>query len=285
MKTLLMPSELANLMENTSTVVIDTRDPESYAAGHIPGAVNIREIFTYLATTDTDGLDELEDKFAELFGSAGLSGAETAVLYEDAMNTGFGQSCRGYFLLKSLGYEKAAVLHGGLAGWEAEGLPVTTEVPRPTPVAFPVSSSPTSLIATEDEVLDAISDPDVVLLDVRDKDEWIGVSSSPYGVDFCPRKGRIPGAVWLEWYNLMYEDEDGISMFQDPQTVAEACSKIGITGDSEVIIYCFKGARASNTFVALQEAGIKNLKIYFGSWNEWSRNFDLPIDENVLAAA
>ncbi|MEJ2441051.1 MAG: rhodanese-like domain-containing protein, partial [Gammaproteobacteria bacterium] len=70
-----------------------------------------------------------------------------------------------------------------------------------------------------------------------------------------------------------------------PQTVAEACSKIGINADSEVIIYCFKGARASNTFVALQEAGIKNLKIYFGSWNEWSRNLDLPIDENVLAAA
>ncbi|MEJ2399220.1 MAG: rhodanese-like domain-containing protein, partial [Gammaproteobacteria bacterium] len=195
MKTLLQPIELANLMENTPVVVIDTRDPESYAAGHIPGAVNIREIFTYLATTDTDGLDELEDKFAELFGKAGLSGEETAVLYEDAMNTGFGQSCRGYFLLKSLGYENAAVLHGGLAGWEAEGLPVTTDVPMPTPVTFPVSSSPTSLIATEDEVLDAISDPDIVLLDVRDKDEWIGVSSSPYGVDFCPRKGRIPSAV------------------------------------------------------------------------------------------
>ncbi len=31
-------------------------------------------------------------------------------------------------------------------------------------------------------------------LDVRDVDEWIADSSSPYGKDFCPRKGRIPGA-------------------------------------------------------------------------------------------
>jgi thiosulfate/3-mercaptopyruvate sulfurtransferase len=31
----------------------------------------------------------------------------------------------------------------------------------------------------------------------------------------------------------------------------------------------------------LQEAGIKNVKIYFGSWNEWSRDPSLPIDEGA----
>lgn len=285
MKTLLNPIELSNLIEKTPVVIIDTRDPDSYAAGHIPGAVNVRDIFTYLATTDTEGLDALEDKFAELFGAAGISGVETVVLYEDSMNTGFGQSCRGYFLLKSLGYDKAAVLHGGLVAWEAEGLPVTTEEPTPTTATFPVASAPTTLIATEADMLEAISDPDIVILDVRDKDEWIGVSSSPYGIDFCPRKGRIPGAVWLEWYNLMEEVEDGIAVFNTPEKILAACEKIGITKDSKVYIYCFKGARASNTFVALQEAGIKDMKIYFGSWNEWSRNFDLPIDEGELVAA
>ena len=285
MKSLLSPTELSNLMEKTSVVVIDTRDPDSYAAGHIPGAVNVRDIFTYLATTDTDGLDALQDKFAELFGAAGISGAETVVLYEESMNSGFGQSCRGYFLLKSLGYDKAAVLHGGLVAWEAEGLPVTTEIPVTTAVAFPIGSAPTTLIATEEDMLEAIDDPDIVILDVRDKDEWLGLSSSPYGIDFCPRKGRIPGAVWLEWYNLMDEGEDGIAFFREPETILAACKKIGITENSKVFIYCFKGARASNTFVALQEAGIKDLKIYFGSWNEWSRNFDLPIDEGELVAA
>jgi thiosulfate/3-mercaptopyruvate sulfurtransferase len=285
MKTLLKPNEVANLIEKTPVVLIDTRDPESYAAGHLPGAVNIREIFTYLATTDTAGLDALEGKFAELFGAAGLSGEETAVLYEDSMNTGFGQSCRGYFLLQSLGYHKAAVLHGGLAAWKEAGLPITTELPVVAPATFPVESAPTTLIATEADMLAAIDDPEIVILDVRDKDEWIGVSSSPYGVDFCPRKGRIPGAVWLEWYDLMKETDDGIAMFQEPEKILAACEKLGISKDSKVYIYCFKGARASNTFVGLQEAGIKNMKIYFGSWNEWSRNFDLPIDEGELVVA
>lgn len=285
MKTLLSPVELANLMEKTPVVVIDTRDPDSYAAGHIPGAVNVRDIFTYLATTDTDGLDALADKFAELFGAAGISGEETVVLYEDSMNTGFGQSCRGLFLLKSLGYDKTAVLHGGLIAWKAAAMPVITESSCPTPANFPVASAPTSLIATEADMLAAVTDPDIVILDVRDKDEWLGLSSSPYGIDFCPRKGRIPGAVWLEWYNLMDESEDGIALFREPEKILAACKKIGISQASKVYIYCFKGARASNTFVALQEAGIKDIKIYFGSWNEWSRNFDLPIDEGELVAA
>ena len=195
MKALLRPNELANLIEAEPVVIIDTRDPEAYTADHIPGAVNIRDIFTYLATTDTDGLDALQDTFAELFGKAGLSGAETAVFYEDSMNTGFGQSCRGYFLLKSLGYEKSAVLHGGMAAWINDGLPTTSVVPETTAAVFPLSASPTSLIATEDDILSALDDEDILLLDVRDEDEWLGLSSSPYGVDFCPRKGRCVSVI------------------------------------------------------------------------------------------
>ena len=273
-KVLISPTELANLIESEPVVIIDTRDPETYAADHIPGAVNIRDIFTYLATTDVDGLDAIEHKFAELFGSAGISGEETVVFYEDAMNTGFGQSCRGYFLLTSLGYEKAAVLHGGLQAWIDDGLPTTQQTSENQQVTFSVTTPPTSLMVTQDDMLAAIDDPTIKILDVRDKDEWIGVSSSPYGVDFCPRKGRIPGAVWLEWYKLMDEREIGYSTFRSNEDILSACAELGITKDSTVYLYCFKGARASNTFVALQEAGIENIKIYFGSWNEWSRNCD-----------
>ena len=42
-----------------------------------------------------------------------------------------------------------------------------------------------------------------------------------------------------------------------------------------------QGPRASNTLVALKEAGIKNVSLYFGSWNEWSRDPSLPIEEGL----
>ena len=46
-------------------------------------------------------------------------------------------------------------------------------------------------------MLKSLGDDAIIKLDVRDVDEWIGTSSSPYGPDFAPRKGRIPGAKCL----------------------------------------------------------------------------------------
>ncbi len=114
---LISADDLVTFMKSEPCVIIDTRNPDAYAAGHIPGAVNLHEIFTFLATSTPEGMDELKKKFAAAFGGAGLSGSETAVIYEQSMNSGFGQSCRGYFLLEFLGYPKIKVLHGGFEAW------------------------------------------------------------------------------------------------------------------------------------------------------------------------
>ncbi|MGF1658372.1 MAG: sulfurtransferase [Rubrimonas sp.] len=280
-KALISPQELA-AMENV--VIIDTRSPDAYAAGHIPGAVNLHDIFTYLATSDAAGVAEMTSRFAEEFGAAGLSGAETAVLYEQSMNTGFGQSCRGYFLLSFLGYDKACVLHGGLEAWTAAGMALSTETPAPAPAAFPMSEAGAHLLLTKEDVLAALGDPSVALLDVRDVDEWIADSSSPYGKDFCPRKGRIPGAKWVEWYRLMKPSAAGPVIKSGPEVLAELAT-VGITAETPVYLYCFKGARASNSFLALRQAGVRDVRIYFGSWNEWSRDPSLPIEEGLPYAA
>ncbi|MEM8956397.1 MAG: sulfurtransferase [Pseudomonadota bacterium] len=277
---LVSPAEL-NEMTGPETVIIDTRDPDSFAAGHIPGAVNLHDIFTYLATSTPDGMKELSEKFATAFGAAGLDGEKTAVLYEASMNSGFGQSCRGYFLLSYLGYPKVKVLHGGLQAWEAAGLPLSTDTATPEPASFPIDPAASDLMLDVEAVKAALG-TDIALLDVRDVDEWIGESSSPYGKDFCPRKGRLPGAVWIEWYRMMKPTAEG-PMFKSKDEVLAECASVGITPDTPVYLYCFKGARASNTYVALKEAGITDVRMYFGSWNEWSRDPSLPIEEGAPA--
>ncbi len=278
-KVLVTPAELQAMM-GPDVVVIDTRSPDAYAAGHIPGAVSVHEIFTYLATSTPDGMAELRGKFAAAFGAAGLSGAETAVCYEESMNSGFGQSCRGYFLLSWLGYPKAKVLHGGYQAWKAAGLMTTTEQTVSTGKAFPLSSTGAEMMIDRDAMLAAVGDNSIVKLDVRDVDEWVGTSSSPYGPDFCPRKGRIPGAKWLEWYRMMKPTAAG-PMFKAPDEIRAEAHTAGIGTDTPVYLYCFKGARASNTLVALKEAGVKDVRMYFGSWNEWSRDESLPIESGM----
>jgi thiosulfate/3-mercaptopyruvate sulfurtransferase len=279
-KVLVTPAELSELVTTEPVVIIDTRDPATYAAGHLPGAVNVHDIFTYLATSTPEGVAAMREKFAAIFGAAGLSGEETAVVYEQSMNTGFGQSCRGYVLLSYLGYPKVKILHGGYAAWTAAGLPTTTEVPTPVAKSFALDPDAMSILVDLQAMKAAVADPNIVKLDTRDVDEWIADSSSPYGKDFCPRKGRIPGAVWIEWYRMMKPTPAG-PMFKSTDEILAECASVGVTPKTPVVLYCFKGARASNTLVALKEAGIENVTLYFGSWNEWSRDPALPIETGL----
>jgi thiosulfate/3-mercaptopyruvate sulfurtransferase len=269
--------ELSGLLDRDDVIIIDTREPENYLREHIPGAINIYDIFSYLVTKDNGGYDAMRKKFAALFGDAGICCCERVIVYEDAMDNGYGRSCRGFFILKHLGHKNVTVLHGGFQRWLEEKLPVSGIVPLPVKKIFPVNLD-NSIILTWEEVLVSMDDPEIILLDCRDRSEWIGISSSPYGPDFTPRKGRIPGAVWIEWYEMMRHDGT-IPWFKEPEELREVFAQVGITAESKVYTYCFKGARTSNVFISMKLAGINNVRNYFGSWNEWSRDLSLPIEQ------
>ena len=160
------------------------------------------------------------------------------------------------------------------------GLAVSTAPVAPAPATFPVDATGSELMLDAAQMQAALDDPAAVILDVRDVDEWVGASSSPYGRDFCPRKGRLPGAVWIEWYRMMKPSPAG-PVFKSREEVLAECATVGIASDTPVRLYCFKGARASNTFLALKEAGVRDVRLSFGSWNEWSRDPALPIDEGL----
>jgi thiosulfate/3-mercaptopyruvate sulfurtransferase len=156
-------------------------------------------------------------------------------------------------------------------------MPTSTAVTTPQAKSFPLDPGAAGILVDLQSMKAAVADPNIVKLDTRDVDEWIADSSSPYGKDFCPRKGRIPGAVWLEWYRMMKPTPNG-PMFKSRDEILAECATVGVTPSTPVVLYCFKGARASNTLVALKEAGVENVTLYFGSWNEWSRDPSLPIE-------
>lgn len=268
--------ELLDILNNVNLVIIDTREPEDYIISHIPGAINLYDIFTYLATKENGGYDFMRKTFARLFGTVGINSDKKVVVYEDAMDNGYGRSCRGLFILKYLGHKNVTVLHGGFQAWLMKNYPTTKEIPVPAQKDFVVSID-NSMIIDSEEMLAALNNPNVTILDVRDHAEWIGVSSSPYGPNFAPRKGRLPGAKWLEWYNMM-KNVNSIPWFKEPEELKKLFAEVGVTPESNVIIYCFKGARTSNVYISMKMAGIKNVKCYFSAWNDWSRDFSLPIE-------
>ena len=281
-KILYSPEEAESLVREGRAVLLDIRDQEPFEQGHIPGAVNVPDVFYYLAETTADGLDALHRQFAEIFGAAGLDGDKIAIVYEDALNAQYGGSCRGYWLLSYLGYPAAGILDGGLRAWTGSGRGLEKGKQLAETAQFPLNPQP-ELMVTLDEMRAEVAGGQAQLLDNRDRDEWLGESSSPYGKDFVPRKGRLPGATWLEWYSLMVDGE--IPRFKSPDEIREIAAECGLSPDDDIIIYCFKGARASNTFVALRLAGFRHLRIYLGSWNEWSKDPELPIESGIPGAA
>ena len=258
---------------------IDVRAPERYAEGHIPEAANIHTFFTFLATSDKQGVQELRGTFETLLQDAGINGSdnEHVVTYEDSLHTLYGASCRALYILKLLGHQGVSVLNGSYEGWVKQGLPTTTKAPQVSKGSFQAGWEP-EIWSGKEETAKVLDDHSAVLLDVRDPEEWTGMSSSPYGVDFAPRKGRLPGAVHILWKDLMEKRDDGLIHFKNRDEILKMCAAKGITPDKKIIVYCFKGARASNTFIALKEAGFDNVTNYFASWNEWSRDDGLSID-------
>ena len=99
---LISPAELNRLRQTEPTVLIDTRDPIQFAEAHIAGAVNVRDVFTYLATSTSGGLATLREKFADAFGKAAgaspISAFEwrTSSACEDAVSARPSQNCAAW---------------------------------------------------------------------------------------------------------------------------------------------------------------------------------------------
>ncbi len=96
------PAELhAQRESGVAPVVIDVRTPAEYASGHVPGAVNIP-------------FDRVAERIGEVDAPHGV-----------ALYCMIGPRARkGESALLAAGYEKIFHLEGGLAAWQAAGLPV-----------------------------------------------------------------------------------------------------------------------------------------------------------------
>lgn len=274
---LLSPAE-ALQRQTDGALIIDVRDAEDYKNEHIAGAVSIPQMFYHLSKTADEDLEEAKGVFQDLFRKAGVTSETLVILYEDGFKSRFGGSFRGWWWLNFFGHSNAAVLDGGYKAWKSDGLPVDDTEVVPASSDFEITIDE-SVLARKQEVLDAINDPNVILLDNRDAREWFCEGSSPYDTpeeDFSPRRGRIPGATWLEWNDLM--DDSDSPTFRSPEEIREIMKSHGMEPESDIIIYCFKGSRASNTFAALKYAGFTKLRNYLGSWYEWAADDSLPIE-------
>lgn len=262
---LLSPQELQAKLSDANVRVIDIRDPKSYAANHIPGAVNAPYGQWRGPATNPGELPGLP-KLTTLVQSLGLTPSTHAVVVSSGADaTDFGASARVYWTLKVLGLKELSVLNGGLKGWTAAGLPQNNEAVKIAASSFKPRLDQT-LIATTDEVLAHVKAKDAVLLDARPAAFFNGDTRAP--------AAKVPGTL-PEAVNVTHDKwfAPGSSTFVNADQAKQIAASSPVDPAKDTVSFCNTGHWAATNWFALSEVlGQKNVKLYAGSMTEWSQN-------------
>lgn len=277
MDLLITPRELSGALRLTRTpgparafgaapLIVDARPAESFAQGHISGAIHLDLWGFSLIDTDEAPRRAFLWMIHHVLEQRGINASRPVVVYEDSSGM---RAARVFWFLEYFGHPDARVLDGGFSAWLDAGLPVTRDAVAPRAVEWKAEPR-AELAAGWKDVALRLESPDAVILDTRSDDEYYG------RVARAKRGGAIPGAVHVEWTRNL--DEDGA--FKPVSELRAMYESAGVTGDKEVIAYCQGGYRAAHGYLALRLLGYPRVKNYLGSWKEWGDREELPVQKH-----
>ena len=237
-----------------------------YDAGHIPSSA-----FLNLQTDLSDNaspfrftmpaLEELAQKFAQ----HGIGDDTRVVLYA---RKNMQWATRIWWMLRSVGFDNAAILDGGWDKWSLEDRPVSTDATTYAPAQLTCVPRP-ELFVGKEEVQAAIGDGNTCTLNALSAELHSG-KIHRYG-----RPGRIPGSVNVPAADLQIGDA---KVLAEAEAVAAKFAGVGASPDKRIILYCGGGIAATLDAFLLYQLGFEDLTVYDNSMSEWATNERLPIE-------
>ena len=274
---LVSAEELAAALGRFDLALIDARfrldDPaqgeRDYIAGHLPGAV-YAHLDRDLSDHSRKGhgrhpLPEATD-FSERLGGWGITPAHQVVVYD--ASDGAMAAARAWFLLKLLGHRNVAVLDGGYARWTQLGLPATTDMPQPEPIAYE-GKYDASLLANAEELAhpDAVDAP--LLVDARAAERYRG------DVEPIDRvAGHVPGAINRPYALNLQADGRFRAV---AELAAEYRALLNGVAPDRAVLMCGSGVTACHDLLAMEHAGLHGARLYADSWSGWTGDPSRPV--------
>jgi thiosulfate/3-mercaptopyruvate sulfurtransferase len=255
-----------------ATVVIDIRDPKSYATGHIAGALNA-PYGTWRGPESNPGELPSLEHLTKLVQRLGLTPDTHVIVTSTGKDaTDFGAAARVYWTLKVLGLQNLSVLNGGITAWQAAGFSLDTK-PVSTTASTHTPSINQSMIATRAEVVSSVQSGKAQLIDARPTAFFDG--STRHTAAKLP--GTLKGAVSVEHSTWFAPNSSLVVPENEAKKLALATP---VKGTQEVISFCNTGHwAATNWFVLSELVGQPNVKLYAGSMVDWTQaDGALPMD-------
>jgi thiosulfate/3-mercaptopyruvate sulfurtransferase len=245
--------------------IVNGRD--HYEQGHIPGSAFADIIHELSDQQNKKFMFPMPSvaQFAAAMSRYGVGEGSRVVLYDDMFNI---WAARVWWMLRSFGFENAAVLNGGWKKWANEGRPIST-APSTYPAAHFVARPRPERIATKDEVLAAIGSGATCLVNGLDPEEFAGRGPVRYG-----RPGHIPSSVNLPSVGVV---DLATSTYLKPEQLHALAMQTGAMSKERVIAYCGGAIAASSAAFALSLLGVANVALYDGSLTEWAADPALPL--------
>jgi thiosulfate/3-mercaptopyruvate sulfurtransferase len=267
---LISTAELSEHLSDPDWLVADCRfelgKPEAGRAawreGHIPGALHVDlERDLSAPVTPETGRHPLPaaGEFAATLSRLGV-GLQTRVACYDGGSGAF--AARLWWMLRWVGHDAVAVLDGGFAAWTAEGRPISREAALRPPARFVAHPRP-EMVCDAGEVARSLARGQT-LVDVRGAERFEGRVEPLDAV-----AGHVPGAV-----NLPYsENLEASGRFRSPERLASLWrERTGAAPGRAPICMCGSGVTACQGLLALESAGVRDARLYAGSWSEWIRD-------------
>jgi thiosulfate/3-mercaptopyruvate sulfurtransferase len=204
-------------------------------------------------------------QFEAAMSRYGVGEGTRVVLYDDMVNL---WATRVWWMLRAFGFEEVAVLNGGWKKWTSEGRPVSTAPPTYPAAQFVARPRP-ELIATKDEVLDAIDQQSTCLINALDPDEYAGRGPVRYG-----RPGHIPSSVNVSFLSVLDPETNA---YRNPERLRDQFNQVGALHKDRVITYCGGAIAACSDAFVLTLLGVDNVAVYDGSITEWAADATLPL--------
>ena len=212
-------------LDDPNVVVVDGDVAAGYQRGHIPGAVLVPDNYEKDPATGRVHIMPPEP-FAAMCQNLGIGDDTLVVAYDNNQSL---YAARLWWALNYYGHSQVKVLDGGWRQWVAEGRPVSFDRPNPRSGATFTPRVDDSIMVRAEELKAACSLADAVLWDVRSDGEYSGANDRGN-----QRAGHIPGAVHLEWFNVMAPDSH---RFKPAAAIRQLLNEHGITPDKAVFAY------------------------------------------------